>query len=188
MKSESPKNTKRTLLLLFLILGLFQSPWILLPSRAEMLVRACFSPMGKCSNHLISELQRAQREILVAVFAFTSHEIALALVQAKRRGIKVLVVLDQKFDRENDYSKGSFLKEKGLQVRRVSGLTKGENRWGLMHQKFAVIDSNVVLTGSYNWTASAENYNAENLLLFHDAGPLAEEYRKQFHRLWKKGR
>jgi len=188
MKTESPRKTKRTLLSLFLILGLFQSSWFLLSSQAEMVVQACFSPMGKCSNHLIGELQKAQREILVAVFAFTSHGIARALVQAKRRGIKVLVVLDREFDRKNDYSMGSFLEEKGLQVRRVSGLTKGENRRGLMHQKFAVIDSNVVLTGSYNWTASAENYNAENLLLFHDAGPLAEEYRKQFHRLWEKGR
>jgi len=57
-----------------------------------------------------------------------------------------------------------------------------------MHQKFAVIDSRIVLTGSYNWTASAENYNHENLLLFRDAGPLAEEYRQQFLRLWEKGR
>lgn len=55
-----------------------------------------------------------------------------------------------------------------------------------MHQKFAVIDRKVVLTGSYNWTVSADNYNSENLLLFRDAGPLAEEYRKEFFRLWEK--
>ncbi len=57
-----------------------------------------------------------------------------------------------------------------------------------MHQKFAVIDRKVVLTGSYNWTASAENFNDENLLLFRDAGPLAEEFRKEFFRLWEKPR
>ncbi len=57
-----------------------------------------------------------------------------------------------------------------------------------MHQKFAVIDGRIVLTGSYNWTASAERYNHEDLLMFQDAGPLAQEYRQQFLRLWDKGR
>ena len=54
-----------------------------------------------------------------------------------------------------------------------------------MHQKFAVIDQNVVLTGSYNWTLSAEKFNHENLLVFRDARPLADEYRREFFRLWE---
>jgi phosphatidylserine/phosphatidylglycerophosphate/cardiolipin synthase-like enzyme len=152
-----------------------------------MVVQACFIPAGECSTHIIRELEEAQKEIPVAVFAFTSSDIARALVRAKRRGVKVQVVLDREFD-SNDYSQGSFLKKKGLKVRRVSGLSKGEDRHASMHPKFAVIDGRVVLTSSYNWTASAENYNAENLLLFRDAGPLAEEYRSQFYRLWGKGR
>jgi len=53
-----------------------------------------------------------------------------------------------------------------------------------MHQKFAVIDRSVVLTGSYNWTASADKFNHENLLLFSDAAPLADDYRKEFFLLW----
>jgi len=53
-----------------------------------------------------------------------------------------------------------------------------------MHQKFAVIDRNLVFTGSYNWTHSADALNDENLLLFRDAGTLAEEYRKAFLNLW----
>jgi phosphatidylserine/phosphatidylglycerophosphate/cardiolipin synthase-like enzyme len=53
-----------------------------------------------------------------------------------------------------------------------------------MHQKFAVIDSRIIFTGSYNWTYSADSLNDENLLLFRDAGPLAEEYRKAFFNLW----
>ncbi len=111
-----------------------------------MVVQACFSPAGKCSNHIIRELEEAQKEILVTVFAFTSSDIARALVRAKRRGVKVQVVLDREFD-SNDYSQGSFLKKKGLNVRRVSGLSQGEDRHGSMHQKFAGIDGRVVLTG-----------------------------------------
>jgi phosphatidylserine/phosphatidylglycerophosphate/cardiolipin synthase-like enzyme len=55
-----------------------------------------------------------------------------------------------------------------------------------MHQKFAVVDRKTVLTGSYNWTHSADSLNDENLLLFRDAGPLAEDYRKAFLRMWER--
>ena len=54
---------------------------------------------------------------------------------------------------------------------------------GLLHDKFAVIDERVVLTGSYNWTAAAENKNAENLLIIKDK-VIARKYTDQFHHLW----
>jgi phosphatidylserine/phosphatidylglycerophosphate/cardiolipin synthase-like enzyme len=153
---------------------------------AGMIVQACFSPGGECSKHIIRELDRAEGEILVALYAFTSNKLAWALVNAKKRGISVRVILDREFDKDNKFSKGSFLGKRGLPVRRASGLSKGTKGTGLMHQKFAIIDARVVLTGSYNWTASAEKFNDENLLLFRDAGPLAEEYRKEFFRLWER--
>ncbi len=157
---------------------------------AGMAVQACFSPLGRCSSHIVREIGQAKREILVAVYAFTSGDLAWALVKARQRGVKVQVVLDLKFDAGSKSSKGSFLEQRGLPVRRISGLNtpKQKRRTGLMHQKFAVIDGRVVLTGSYNWTVSANRFNDENLLLFRDAGPLAEEYRKEFFRLWGKKR
>ncbi len=174
------------------ILALFILPVVLFPlgSWAGMAVRACFSPLGKCSSHILREIGQAQKEILVAVYAFTSDDLAWSLVMAQQRGIKVQVVLDQEFDAGNENSKGPFLQQQGLPVRRISGLNSGkaERGTGIMHQKFAVIDRRVVLTGSYNWTASADNFNDENLLLFTDAGPLAEEYRREFFRLWEKKR
>jgi phosphatidylserine/phosphatidylglycerophosphate/cardiolipin synthase-like enzyme len=111
-------------------------------------------------------------------------------VKAQQRGVKVQVVLDQEFDSANDLSKGNLLEQQGIPVRRISGLNPGkaERGAGLMHQKFAVIDRKVVFSGSFNWTVSAENYNDENLLLFRDAAPLAEAYRKEFFRLWEKKR
>jgi phosphatidylserine/phosphatidylglycerophosphate/cardiolipin synthase-like enzyme len=157
-------------------------------SWAGMVVHACFSPLGKCSNYIIREIAQAQREILVAVYAFTHEELARALVKAQQRGVQVQVILDQEFDAANEPSKGSFLQQQGISVRRISGAhpVKAEKGAGLMHQKFAVIDRKVVFTGSYNWTVAAENYNDENLLFFRDAAPLAEAYRKEFFRLWEK--
>jgi len=188
LKATGNRRNERCFSSLLLALCVCQFAWTPSIGWAGIVVQACFSPEGKCSKHIIQELQHAKREILVAVYAFTSREIAWALVQAQQRGIKVRVLLDHEFDQGSKFSKGSFLKKQGLDVRRASGLRKGDKHRGLMHQKFAVIDSQIVLTGSYNWTASARNFNHENLLLFRDAGPLALEYRTQFFRLWDKSR
>ena len=192
MKAKDKKQKTKGILFLTFYLFLFTFSSLLFPSVGwvGMAVQACFSPLGKCSSHVVREISQAQKEIVVAVYAFTSDEIAWALVKAGQRGVKVQVVLDREFDATNESSKGSFLEQQRVSLRRVSGLDseKKERGPGLMHQKFAVIDRRVVLTGSYNWTASADNLNDENLLLFRDAGPLAEEYRREFFRLWEKKR
>lgn len=157
-------------------------------SAADMVVQACFSPQGKCSTHILREIDTAKKELLVAVYAFTNDELASALVQAKKRGVAVQVVVDREFDLANESSKGKFFEAQKIPLRRVSG-AKSKNQEkdaGLMHQKFAVIDRRIVFTGSYNWTRSADNLNDENLLLFRDAGQLAEEYRNAFFRLWER--
>jgi phosphatidylserine/phosphatidylglycerophosphate/cardiolipin synthase-like enzyme len=153
-----------------------------------MVVQACFSPLGKCSNYIIRELEQAKKEILVAVYALTSDDLANAMVQARKRGVSIQVVVDREFDAGNQRSKGKFLEAQKILLKRVSGMKPKtpEKEAGLMHQKFAVIDRRLVFTGSYNWTHAADALNDENLLLFRDAGPLAEEYRKAFFRLWER--
>ena len=155
---------------------------------ADMAVQACFSPQGKCSTHILREIENAKRELLVAVYAFTSDDLAGALVQAKKRGVLVQVIIDREFDSRNDKSKGKFLEIQRIPVRRLAGGKQPHSarEVGLMHQKFAVVDRRIVFTGSYNWTQAADSFNDENLLLFRDAGPLAEEYRRIFVRLWER--
>jgi mitochondrial cardiolipin hydrolase len=52
-----------------------------------------------------------------------------------------------------------------------------------MHHKFAIIDSRLVLTGSYNWTRSAAEYNHENLLVTNSKQAIGQ-FEKEFNRLW----
>ena len=175
--------TERSTLVVFLVVVLFAAP-----VAAEMVVQACFSPAGKCSSLIIREIQRAKKELLIAVYAFTSDELAVAVVQAKKRGLTVQVVIDRDFDNGNDRSKGRFLEAQKVPVRRIAAIkpVAPEKEAGLMHQKFAVLDRSGVLTGSYNWTHAADRLNDENLLFFRDAGPLAEEYRRIFWQLWER--
>ena len=55
----------------------------------------------------------------------------------------------------------------------------------LMHNKFAVIDNSVVITGSFNWSNQAVNYNQENILIIENK-ILAERYSNEFNKLWNK--
>jgi len=162
--------------------------WLAGNSWAEMAVQTCFSPQGRCSAYIIREIEKAQKELLIAVYAFTNDEIARAVAQTKKRGVAVQIVLDREFDAVNEKSQGRFLEEQKIPLRRISGvkLAVPEKEPGLMHQKFAIIDRKILFTGSYNWTRSADNANDENLLWFRDAGPLAEEYRKIFFQLWER--
>ena len=174
-------TTEFTGFLIFVILSVA-------PAGGEMVVQACFSPQGRCSAHILREIDQAKKELFIAVYAFTSDDLAAAVVQAKKRGVSVQVIIDREFDAANERSKGKFLEGQKIPLRRVSGIKSNalEKDMGLMHQKFAVIDRKLVFTGSYNWTHSADNLNDENLLLFRDAGPLAEEYRKAFLGLWER--
>jgi len=169
-------------------IGLLCAMLFSLDGNADMVVQACFSPQGKCSAHILREIDQAKKELLVAVYAFTHDELANALVRAKNRGVAVQVVIDREFDAVNERSKGKYFEAQKIPLRRLSGLRSAtfDKESGLMHQKFAVIDRRVLFTGSYNWTHSADSSNDENLLLFRDAGPLAEEYRKAFFSLWER--
>ena len=134
-----------------------------------------FSPNGGCQEAIISEINRAHKSIDIAMFSFTSREIANALIEAKQRHLKIRITLN--IDQIKDpYSKCKFLVSKGINVKFHMGQ-------GLMHNKFAVIDNLVVLTGSFNWTNTAEKKNAENLLIIKDR-ELAWKYTKQFKHLW----
>jgi phosphatidylserine/phosphatidylglycerophosphate/cardiolipin synthase-like enzyme len=134
-----------------------------------------FSPNGGAQDAVTAQIAKAQRSIDIAMYSFTSREIAQALVEAKKRQVKVRVVLDNAQIKEQ-FSKSRYLIGKGINVKFRLGP-------GLMHNKFAVIDGRVLLTGSFNWTASADKKNAENLLIITNK-ELAQKYLRQFKLLW----
>jgi len=134
-----------------------------------------FSPNGGCQAAVLSEIGKASKSIDIAMYSITSREIAQAVVKAKERKVSVRIVLDRSQINEH-FSKSKYLISKGLDVKFHIGP-------GLMHDKFAVIDGRALLTGSFNWTASAEKKNAENLLLIKDRS-IAGKYAKEFKHLW----
>ena len=152
-----------------------------------MAVQTCFSPQGRCSTHIFVRLRSAKRTADRGVRIHQRRDRTRGGASEKSRR-SVQIVLDREFDAANEKSQGRFLEGQKISLKRISGMKPAapEKEPGLMHQKFSVIDRKIVFTGSYNWTRSADNSNDENLLLFRDAGPLAEEYRKVFFQLWER--
>ena len=135
-----------------------------------------FSPHGGAEEAVVTEIDGAGQEILVAMYSFTSAGLARALVRARERGVRVCVILDEgQRIREGSGANGrksAYLVENGVEVH-------FDSVSGLMHNKFAVIDRRLVITGSYNWTESAGKRNFENLLIIRSAR-LAGRYAEEF--------
>jgi phosphatidylserine/phosphatidylglycerophosphate/cardiolipin synthase-like enzyme len=130
-------------------------------------VQVYFSPHGGATDAVVNSLEHATNTVLVQAYSFTSAPIARALVEAKRRGVKVQVILD-KSQRTEKYSEADFLKNEGIP-------TLIDAQHAIAHNKVMVVDAYLILTGSFNFTKAAEENNAENLLVINDP-VLAKQY------------
>ncbi len=150
-------------------------------------IQAFFSPGGGVRDAIIKELSNAKEQIDVAMYIFTDRELLHALLDASKRGVRVRVVLDAEKAMEIKYSKHHFLEGKRMEVRLdKSHLSRKGKYQGIMHNKFSIIDGKVLITGSYNWTHSAEDLNDENILIIKEAEDVTKQYKKEFTKLWKR--
>lgn len=136
-----------------------------------------FSPNGGIRDRLLRAINHTKATIDLAIFDLTSGELAGALLAAKERGVVIRIVADAR-QAQGKHSEIPFLLEKGLKVR----LARGNGR-GIMHHKFAIFDGKLLVTGSYNWTDSAERFNHENALVLDDR-TIIQRYQGHFERLF----
>ena len=146
---------------------------------AKGTVQVAFPPWDDAESLLLETLRRAQREILVQAYLLTSRPIAASLIAAKQRGLEVSVLADAHQHADNPASLLVSLTEQGIPVWL-------ETRYRHAHNKIMVIDDGtqevVVVTGSYNFTRSAQHMNAENLLLIRGNLALARRFRQNWER------
>ncbi len=140
---------------------------------------AHFSPKGgkAAREALLEAVRQAQREVLVAAFVLTDRELVEALVEARRRGVAVKVLLETRNLRD---SREEDLLQAGVPVRQ-------DGNPYTLHHKVLVLDGERVVTGSYNFSARAWQVNNENLLVLQSPA-LAERYREEVLRLWEEGK
>lgn len=142
----------------------------------DVLVRNLFSPEDDLEKAFVEEILKATNSIYIMAFALTDRAIFDALKNRIAAGVKIYVLLDLTLSRQGSSLK-TPLREAGATVRISSNN-------GRMHHKVIVIDDNVVITGSANFSASALKVNDENIVIF-ACPPLARAFTREFTRCWR---
>ena len=143
------------------------------------------------------QLEQAKRSIDLALFVFSAQELADVLALKREQGVEIRVLVDPGFAHRS-YSE--WLDLKGLAMAdHHCRLEAGNNPWATplknvgtprlsrgdkLHHKFAVIDGQTVITGSFNWSPAAAHTNDETLLVI-DSPTLAAHFSREMDRLWQ---
>jgi phosphatidylserine/phosphatidylglycerophosphate/cardiolipin synthase-like enzyme len=146
---------------------------------AQGTMQAAFAPWDDVEGLIVGQLGQARKQVLVQAYLLTSRPIVDALVEARRRGIDVRVLLDGGQLDKNSTERLQQLRAAGVPVWL-------ETRYRNAHNKLIVIDaalpSATVITGSFNFTWSAQHKNAENVLVLGKNPPLAARYAANWQR------
>jgi phosphatidylserine/phosphatidylglycerophosphate/cardiolipin synthase-like enzyme len=134
-------------------------------------VEVYFSPEDGVAKHVLQRLAAAKKSIHFMTFSYTSSAIADAMVAQAHARVLVRGV----FESQNAGGSGSVfghLRGGGVDVLQ-------DGNCYILHHKVIVIDARTVITGSYNFTNSAEKDNDENLVIVDDPA-LARAYLDEF--------
>ena len=133
-----------------------------------------FAPEDGVIDKVIEVVSGAQDSIRLMAFSFTDQALAAAMLARAAEGVLVEAVFESRGS-GTVYSQYGTLSDAGLRVWR-------DGNPALMHHKVIIIDRAIVITGSFNFSASANQSNDENLLIIYDSG-IAAEYLKEFDRV-----
>jgi phosphatidylserine/phosphatidylglycerophosphate/cardiolipin synthase-like enzyme len=136
-----------------------------------------FSPDDGVQKQIVRLIQGAQESIIFLAYSFTADEIADALLARAQAGVEVAGVMEGEQVQSNRGGEYDRLHGAGLDVR----LDSNPNQ---MHHKVMIIDSQIVITGSYNFSKSAETNNDENILVLHNP-QIASLFLAEFNRLFQ---
>lgn len=142
-------------------------------------LRSYFAPSDGVEAQIVQEIQAAQQGIYFCAFTFTSDPISAAMQARMQAGVQVQGVFDN-LQANGTGSEYPILLAAGAQVKKDTDTVPYGD---ILHHKFIVIDplgtSPKVITGSFNFTATAERSNDENVLIIAHQG-VAHAYYQEF--------
>ncbi len=139
-------------------------------------MKTAFSPGPECKNLILEHISSAAMELWVCVFTISDNDITRALLRAHKNGVRIRIITDN--EKSMDAGSDIFdLEQAGIPV-------KTDQSTSHMHHKFSIADGSRLITGSYNWTRSAEQYNQENIIAT-EHPELVKPFKAEFKRLWE---
>lgn len=147
------------------------SPWLLI--NLEPTHQTCFTPPhNQCGSFIVNHIDQAKKSIYVQAYGFTHPDIINSLIEAKKRNVNVEIILDSSNFSKKKLSLIKELETAGIKIHKAKVS-------GIAHNKIMIFDEKKVLTGSFNFTKSADVRNAENILVVRDK-QLVQLYKDNF--------
>lgn len=138
-------------------------------------INAYFSPDNNVEDIIVKRIRKAKRSIVFMAFSFTSDPIGEAMITCAKEGISVTGLFEKHGtnSRESEYNK---FRAEGIPVH----LDHNKKN---MHHKVIIIDDEIVIMGSYNFSRNASRTNDENVLIIENA-EIAKKFLAEFHHLY----
>lgn len=149
------------------------------PPRAAAIedgVAVFFSPNGGCMDAVREAIGSARRSIDVQAFILSTSLVSRPLEDAAKRGVTVRIIMDA------DQAKQDFALDEKLAKAGIAVYRHDVPEGGSMHHKTMVIDGSTVVTGSFNFSRSAEEKNAENLVVIRGKRKIATAFAADFEK------
>lgn len=144
------------------------------------IVESYFSPTDNTTSEIVNAINSADFELDIAMFTFINNDIGDAVIAAKNRGVYVRCIIENVNYLGSEYN--------GLVSAGIAVLSHASVQYDF-HHKYCIIDAQhpgsdpQVVTGSHNWTNSAEQEYDENTLILHDH-TLAQQFTEEFFKRW----
>ena len=144
-------------------------------------IEVAFSPEAGSEVLVVKVIANARESIRLAGYSFTSPAVVKALLEAKRRGVDVRVLIDDRGNR-GAASKAAMRLIAGGQIplRVIS-------TYAIHHDKYMVVDAQHTQTGSFNYSRAAAKSNSENVLVVWSDRETADRYLAHFEDRWRQG-
>lgn len=139
-------------------------------------IEVYFSPDDGVAARIVKLLRGAEASIHFMAYSLTADDFGEMIRQKEKEGLRVFGVMEEEQVQSNQGGEFAPFQQAGLRVYQ-------DGNAGQMHHKVIIIDEKIVITGSYNFSASAERKNDENVVIFFDE-QIAAQYLAEFERVF----
>ncbi len=146
-------------------------------SEGKLMIDVRFSPEGGCTDKIVSIINSSQKDINILAYVFTSNEIMNALIEADKRIVKINLIMDSM----GSIGHGCLVDDL---IHNTKAKVRVDHQHSIAHNKIMIIDSSILITGSFNFSSAAEHKNAENLLIVQDEEKILKMYIDNFELHW----
>ena len=144
-------------------------------------VDVAFSPEAGAEALVLKVMDSAQRSLRLAGYSFTSPAVVRALVNARKRGVDVKVLLDDRGNRgKASIAAMNLIAGADIPIRVISS-------YAIHHDKYIVVDGRHTETGSFNYSQAAARSNSENVLVVWNDERVASSYLAHWDSRWAQG-